>query len=52
MFIDKCDEFANKNEVLTTINDMSHKLFVASIQARDIYAMLKNYFYTQHSKVT
>ena len=46
LFLDKCDDFANKNEefynpsikkILTTINGMPHQLFAAGLQTRDIY---------------
>ena len=54
LFPDKRDNFANKNEefynpsiknILITINGMSHQLFAAGLQARDIYPELKKYFY-------
>ena len=53
LFLDKCDDFANKNEefynpsikkILTTIHSMPHQLFEAGLQARDIYPELKNVF--------
>ena len=53
LFLDKRDDFANKNEelynpsikkILATINGMSHQLFAAGLQARDIYPELKNTF--------
>ena len=59
--LDKRDDFANKNEefynpnikkILTTINGMSHQLFAAGLQARDIYPELSKYFYREHSNVT
>ena len=46
LFLDKCDDFANKNEefynpsikkILVTINGMPHQLFADRLQARDIY---------------
>ena len=49
LFLDKRDDFANKNEefynpnikkILTTINGISHQLFAAGLQARDIYPEL------------
>ena len=61
LFLDKRDGFANKNEefynpsikkILTTINEMSHQLFAAGSQARDIYPEIKKYFYKEHSNVT
>ena len=62
LFLDKRDDFANKNEefynpnikkILVTTNGMPHQLFAAGIQARDIYRELKNYFYEKkHSNVT
>ena len=53
LFLDKRDDFANKNEefynpsikkILTTIHSMPHQLFEAGLQARDIYPELKNIF--------
>ena len=53
LFLDKCDDFENKNEefynpsinkILVTINDMSHQLFAAGLQVREIYPELKKYF--------
>ena len=50
LFLDKRDDFANKNEeyynasikkTLVTINGMHHTLFTAGLQARDIYPELK-----------
>ena len=50
LFLDKYDDFANKNEefyyttikkVLTTINAMSHQLFAADLRAGDFYPELK-----------
>ena len=62
LFLDKRDDFANKKEefynpsikkILVTINGMSHQLFAAGLQARDIYLELKKYFYEKkHSNVT
>ena len=61
LFLDKRDDFANKNEefynpsikkILTTINGMPHQLFAAGLQARDIYPELSKYFYKEHSNVT
>ena len=61
LFLDKCDDFANKNEnfynpsikkILTTINGMPHQLFVAGLQARDICPELKKFFYKENSNVT
>ena len=61
LFLDKCDDFANKNEefyntsiktISTTINGMPHQLFAAGLQARDIYPELKKYFYKENSNVT
>ena len=57
LFLDKCDDFANKNEefynpsikkILTTINGMPYHLFAAELQARDIYQEIKKYFYREH----
>ena len=53
LFLDKRDDFANKNEEfynsnikksLVTINGMPHQLFAAGLQARDVYRELKNVF--------
>ena len=53
LFIDKRDDFANKNEefynpsikkILVTINGMPHQFFAARLQARDIYPELKKVF--------
>ena len=61
LFVDKRDDFANKNEefcnpnikkILVTINGMSHQLFPAGLQVRDIYPELGKYFYKEHSEVT
>ena len=61
LFLDKCDDFANKNEefynpsikkILVTINGMPHQLFAAGLHARDIYPKIKQYFYKEHSNVT
>ena len=60
LFIDKCDDFANKNEefynpsinkILVTINDRPHQLFGAGLQAREIYPELKKYFYKENPDV-
>ena len=61
LFLDKFDDFANKNEefynpsfkkFLTTINEMPHQLFAAGLQARDNNPKLKKYFYKENSRVT
>ena len=61
LFLDKRDNFANKNEefynssikkVIITINSMPHQLFAAGLKARDIYPEIKKYFYREHSNVT
>ena len=61
LFLDKCDDFANKNEefynlsmneILVTINGMPHQHFVAGLQVREIYPELKKYFYKENSDVT
>ena len=61
LFVDKRNDFANKNEefynlsikkILVAINSMSHQLFKAGLQARDIYPELKRYFYRERSNVT
>ena len=60
LFLDKRDDFANKNEgfynpsikkILVTINGMPHYLFAAGLQAREIYPELKKYFYKENSEV-
>ena len=60
LFLDKRDDFANKNEefynasimkILVTINGMPHELFAAGSQARDIYPEIKKKFYREHSNV-
>ena len=61
LFPDKRDDFANKNEefynpsikkILLTINVIIHQLFAAGLQAREIYPVLKKYFYKENSDVT
>ena len=61
LFLDKRDDFANKNEefynpnikkILVTINGMHHQLFAVGLQAREIYPELKKYFYKENSDVT
>ena len=61
LFIDKRDDFANKNEgfynpsikkILVAINDMPHQLYAGGLQARDIYPELKKHFYKENSDVT
>ena len=61
LFLDKCDDFANKNEefynpsikkILVTINGMPHQLFAAGLQAKEIYSELKKYFDKENSNVT
>ena len=61
LFVDKRDDFANKNEqfynpnikkILVTINGMPRQLFAGGLLARDIYPELKKYFYREHSNVT
>ena len=61
LFLDKRDDFANKNEefynpnikkILVTINGIPHQLFAAGLQARDIYPELKKYFYKENFNVT
>ena len=60
LFLDKHDDFANKNEefynpsikkILLTINGMPHQLFVAGLRARDIYPELKKYFHKENSNI-
>ena len=61
LFLDKRDDFANKNEefynpsikkILKTISGIPHQLFAAGLQARDVYPEIKKYFYIKHSNVT
>ena len=61
LFVDKRDDFANKNEefynpsikkILLTINGIIHQLFAAGLHAREIYPVLKKYFYKENSDVT
>ena len=61
LFLDKSGDFVSKNEefynpsinkILIITNGMSHQLFAAGLQARDIYQGLKTYFYREHSNVT
>ena len=61
LFLDKGDDFANKNEklcnpgikkILVAINGMPHQLFAAGLQAREIYPELKKYFHKENSHVT
>ena len=61
LFLDKRDDFANKNEefynmstkkILVTVNGMPRQLFSAGLQVRDIYPESKKYFYKENSNVT
>ena len=61
LFVDKCDNFANKNEelynpsikkILITINCILHQLFGGGLQTRNIYPELKKEFYNENSNVT
>ena len=61
LFLDKCDEFANKNKefcntsvknFLVRINGMPHQLLAAGLQAREMYPELRKYFYKKPSDVT
>ena len=61
LFLDKHDDFANKNEefcnpsikkILVTVNGMPHQVYAAGLQPIDIYPELKRYFYREHSNVT
>ena len=61
LFLDKRDDFANKNEefynssikkILVIINGMPHQPFAAGLQGREIYSGLKKYFYKENSNVT
>ena len=58
LFLDKRDDFANKNEefynpsikkILVTINSMPHQLYKSDLGARDIYPELRKYFYKETS---
>ena len=60
IFLNKRDNFANKNEefynpsikkILVTINGIPHQLFVAALQARDIYPELKKICIMDRHKV-
>ena len=60
LFIDKRDDFANKNEefynpriknILVRIG-IPHQLCKSGLQARDIYPELKKYFYKENSDMT
>ena len=53
LFLDKRDDFANKNKefynpsiekILVIVNRDPHQLFMAGLQARDIYPELKHFF--------
>ena len=61
LFLDKSDDFANKNEEyynpnINNISVMIHGIFLElyrlRLQARDIYPELKKYFYKENSDVT
>ena len=61
LFLDKCDDLANKNEefynlsikkILVTINGMSHQLFETVLQAKKIHPEARKYFYKENSDVT
>ena len=61
LFLDKSDDFANKNEefcnsnimkMLKTINGIPHQLFSAPLLAREIYPQIKEYFYKENFNVT
>ena len=61
LFLDKRDDFANKNEefynpsikkTLVISNGMPHQLFAAVLQAREIYPELKKYCYKENFDVT
>ena len=61
LFLDKCDDFANKNEefynpsinkVSVMINGISLHLYRHRLQARDIYPELKKYSYKENSDLT
>ena len=59
LFLDKCDDFANKNEEfynpsvkksLTTTNGMPYQLYAVRLQTRVIYPELKKYFCMENLK--
>ena len=61
LFLDKSDDFANKNEeyynpninnISVMINGIFLELYRLRLQARDIYPELKKYFYKENSDVT
>ena len=61
LFLDKRDNFANKNEeiynpsinkISVMINGIFLQYYRAGLQARDIYPELKKYFYIENSDVT
>ena len=61
LFLDKRDEFANKNEeyynpninkISVINNGISLQLYRGGLQARDIYSELEKYFHQQNSDVT
>ena len=61
LFLDKSDDFTNKNEefcnsnimkMLKTINGIPHQLFAAPLLARAIYPQMKKYFYKENFNVT
>ena len=61
LFLDKRDDFANKNEefynpsmkkISITINGIPLQLFRGGLMSRYIYPELKKYFYKEHSDVT
>ena len=60
LFLDKCDDFANKNKkvcnlfvkrVLETTNGIFYQIFLEVMQTRGIYLELKKYVYKKHSNV-
>ena len=61
LFLDKRDDFANKNKefynpsiekILVIVNRDPHQLFMAGLQARDIYPELKHFFAKNTLNVT
>ena len=61
LFVDKQNDFANKNEkfynpsikkILTTINGIPHQLYPGGVLSRDIFPEAKKYFYQSDSDVT
>ena len=61
LFVDKRNDFANKNEEFynpnikeasVIIDGIPHQLFAGGLLVRDIYPEIKKYFYKENSDVT